>query len=212
MKRTAFLVDGYNLYHSLREAERVSAGAGLRWLDLSTFAGSFLELIGQDAVLVEVTYFSALAHHRERERPGTTARHRTYLAALADSGVLITLGHFKQKRFRCSFCGAATRVHEEKETDVSIAAHLFELYQQNTCDAAVLVTGDSDLASAVRSATTLFPAKQTFVVFPFARTSDELRSVATGCFKASASHYRRCQLPDPLVPSSGQAIAKPPGW
>lgn len=212
MKRTAFLVDGYNLYHSLREAERRAPGVGLRWLDLSAFARSFLEHLGRDAVLGEVAYFSALARHREFERPGTTARHRTYMAALAASGVVITLGHFKQKRFRCACCGATTRVFEEKETDVSIAARLFELYMRNACDAAVLVTGDSDLASAVRSATRLFPMKQTFVVFPFARTSDELRSVATGSFKASASHYRRCQFSNPLVTRDGTTIPKPLGW
>lgn len=212
MTRITFLVDGYNLYHSLREAEQRLPGVSLRWLDLRAFAHSFLELVARDARLEEVVYFSALARHRETVRPGTIERHRAYLAALATSGVSIELGHFKKKLFRCAHCRQRTPVFEEKETDVSIAGRLFEGFQQDACDAAVLVTGDSDLAAAIRSANRLFPAKRIFVVFPFARTSDELRSVATAHFKSSANHFRRHQFPDGLTGPDGKRIAKPSEW
>ena len=34
MNRTTFLVDGFNLYHSLRTASEELGGASTKWLDL----------------------------------------------------------------------------------------------------------------------------------------------------------------------------------
>ena len=49
--------------------------------------------------------------------------------------------------------------HEEKETDVAIAVTLIELFLRDECDAAVLVTGESDIAPALRLAQRQFPGK-----------------------------------------------------
>ena len=51
MLRTAFLVDGFNLYHSLVEAQHALQGRGTRWLDLRSLCASFLPHIDTAARL-----------------------------------------------------------------------------------------------------------------------------------------------------------------
>ena len=51
MGRTAFLVDGFNLYHSLKDAQLALGGQSTRWLDLRSFCSSYLPHIGRTARL-----------------------------------------------------------------------------------------------------------------------------------------------------------------
>jgi len=91
-----FLVDGFNLYHSVREVRRTT-GVECRWLDIHALCESMLHIIGGGAEIARIDYFSALAHHIEASRPGTVARivlppglrfHRPWrLAALWTAGL-----------------------------------------------------------------------------------------------------------------------------
>jgi hypothetical protein len=108
LERVTFLVDGFNLYHSLRSAS-IALGlndSGTKWLDLAALCRSYLHLFGRSAALHEIHYFSALAKHLEATKPDVTARHLVYIACLQDSGVSVELSRFKKKRFRCEHCGA----------------------------------------------------------------------------------------------------------
>ncbi|HEX7706207.1 MAG TPA: hypothetical protein VF701_07085 [Thermoanaerobaculia bacterium] len=82
MNRTTFIVDGFNLYHSVCDASRALglAGAGVKWLNLRKLCESYLSLIGGPAQLERIYYFSALATHLESAKPDLTLRHRAYLA------------------------------------------------------------------------------------------------------------------------------------
>lgn len=66
MKRVAFLIDGFNLYHSLRELERLTKSP-VKWLDLTRLCSAYLHAVrsalGERVELAAVTYFSALATH-----------------------------------------------------------------------------------------------------------------------------------------------------
>jgi hypothetical protein len=62
------------------------------------------------------------------------------------------------------------RTHEEKETDVAIACKLLELLCQGRCDTAVLMTGDTDIAPAIRTAKLLYPTADIAVAFPSSDT------------------------------------------
>lgn len=112
-----------------------------------------------------------------------TKRHLTYIDCLRSSGVAVELAQFKEKVISCPACGRDFKRHEEKETDVAIAVKLVELFLRDQCDAAVLVTGDSDIAPAARTALRLFPQKSIYCCFPFNRQSFELKRVARACFK-----------------------------
>jgi len=212
LSRTAFLIDGFNLYHSLKQARTALAGRGTLWLDLRSLCASYLPHIGTSARLQSVHYFSALAHHLESAKPGLTKRHQDYVECLQASGVQVDLSKFKRKTGMCLGCGKATLRHEEKETDVAIAVSLLELFHLDQCDQAVIVSGDSDIVPAVRCARRLFPTKGVYACFPFNRESLELKAVASGAFQITKKAYLRHQLPQPFVLPDGRKIAKPIGW
>jgi uncharacterized LabA/DUF88 family protein len=206
--RVCFLVDGFNVYHSIVEALEQHKAKPMKWLDLIGLCRSYLSAIGRDATLERVFYFSAPADFS----PPKAERHATYVAALRHTGVAVQLGRFKEKDVRCPKCGATFKRHEEKETDVAVAVKLLELFTVNACDAIALVTGDTDLAPAIRTAKALFPDKRIWAVFPFRRLNLELKALAHGSIKIKAKAYFSHQLPNPLKVSDTELIWKPPGW
>jgi uncharacterized LabA/DUF88 family protein len=212
MTRVAFLVDGFNLYHSLIRASADLGGVGTRWLDLHSLCRTFLYQIGGGAELTRLIYFSALAEHVEEVKPGAVARHRTYIAALASRGVQVELGTFKRKWRTCPACGTRTLFHEEKETDVAIAVRLLELLGNDRCDVGAIVSADSDLAPALREVGRSFPDKPVYCCFPYARGTTELRTLAKACFRIRKERYAAHQLPDPVVLADGTRLAKPESW
>jgi uncharacterized LabA/DUF88 family protein len=202
------LVDGFNLYHSIIEALEVQPAASMKWLDLLGLCRSYLSAIGRDATLERIFYFSALPEWR----PDKMARQAIYVAALKTTGVEVQLGRFKEKEAMCFSCGATFKRHEEKETDVAVAVKLMELFLLNACDTVVLVTGDTDLAPAIRTAKVRWPEKKVWALFPFGRHNAELKAIAHGHIKIKANAYLKSQLPNPIKISDGELLWKPTGW
>ena len=209
--RVTFLIDGFNLYHSVKEAKKQGAGP-TRWLDAKSLLTDYLYLFGRDAVLREVYYFSALAHHIEAFKPDVVARHKAFIQALESSGVRIELGRFKRKGLRCDACGAKLKRHEEKETDVAIAVKMMELCHLDATDVLVLVTGDTDLAPAVRTIKTLFPAVQIAFAFPYKRKNLELAGICPASFEIGKAQYAKHQFPGQLRLPNGATLVKPASW
>lgn len=212
MGPTAFLVDGFNLYHSLVEAQRELPGRSVRWLDLRSLCRSYLPPLGKSASAGPVHYFSVLAKHRQVLDPQVTARHSAYIECLESTGVIVELSRFKSRESRCRSCGARITRHEEKETDVAIAVRLLELLYTGRCAAAVLMTGDSDITPGIRCARRLFPAIPIYVCFPYNRQSLELKATTSGTFRITKEAYARHQLADPFVLPGGRVISKPGRW
>jgi len=213
MNRTVFIVDGFNVYHSLVEASRDAGGATTKWLDLKGLCSSFLPLArraaGSRAALERIYYFSASPTHRSQDK---IDRHRLYMRCLRGRGVNVELARFKRKSVYCRGCLREIQTHEEKETDVAIAARLFEVCHSNECETVILVTGDTDLAPAVRVCRRLFPAKLIFFAFPYRRTNAELAALAPESFSIKLKSCLRHQSPDTLVLPDGTRIPKPPTW
>jgi len=206
--RVCFLVDGFNLYHSIIEALEVQPAASMKWLDLLALCRSYLSAIGRDATLERIFYFSALPEWR----PDKMARQAIYVAAFKTTGVEVQLGRFKEKEAMCFSCGATFKRHEEKETDVAVAVKLMELFLLNACDTVVLVTGDTDLAPAIRTAKVRWPEKKVWALFPFGRHNAELKAIAHGHIKIKANAYLKSQIPNPIKISDAELLWKPTGW
>lgn len=209
--RVSFLVDGFNLYHSLVEAES-ELKVSTKWLDLRSLCSSYLYTFGKTARLESIYYFSALATHRDAHRPGSSARHSSYVECLQSTGVISELGRFKVKHVYCRTCRQNNKHYEEKETDVAISVSLLELLFKDAADTIVLVTGDTDLAPAVRTAQRLFPTKELCFAFPYKRQNSELQKMVRRHFKIKGREYVKHQLPDPVVLPSGRKISKPSTW
>lgn len=212
MNRVSFVTDGFNLYHSLKAAEKVQQNASTRWLNLTSLCASQLYHFGRDARLCEVYYISAFAKHLEGSKPDVTKRHQDYVDCLQSAGVITLMNRFKRKDVRCRHCHRSFSKFEEKETDVMIATKLFELLHTDSCDTAVLVTGDTDLAPAIRTGSLLFPSKKIVFAFPFGTKTKELSSIAPGSFSFGAAEYTKHQFAETVTIDSGKTISKPVHW
>ncbi|GBE05776.1 NYN domain protein [bacterium BMS3Abin10] len=213
MNRTIFLVDGFNLYHSCIDAQKDAQGATTKWLDLKSLCVSFLPVSGRIAVerasLEQIYFFSAPPTHRSQNKLN---RHTLYMKCLRRTGIVVELGRFKSKDAFCTNCRSSTVLHEEKETDVAIATRLFEMCISNNAETIILMTGDTDLAPAIRTCKRLYPHKHIFFAFPYRRTNAELVGIAPESFSIKLKSYRRHQFPNPLILPDGSNISKPTNW
>ncbi len=209
--RVSFLIDGLNLYHSIREAIRDHHITGGKWLDIRSLCQSYIYLFGKDAAVHEIYYFSALATHFNDV--GIIQRHETYMAALRSTGVQPILGTFKKKRIKCrAVCQQDGWGYEEKETDVNIAVKLIELLMLKNCDVPVIVSGDTDLSAAIKSAKRLFSKSKVGVAFPYRRANAELQQITDFNFRIRPDSYTKFVFPDRVSLDDGTIITKPPGW
>ena len=209
----SFVVDGFNLYHSVLDMRR-RTGNDYRWLGLMAMCRGRLYMIDPKATLGDVFYFLALATHLQREHADKLERQHAYLAALSASGVHTCLGRFKSRRieYRRADCYVKLRRHEEKESDVSMALKLVRLAGDPACAALVLVSGDTDLAPALRAAREIAPAKPVHVMFPYRRAHDELRRLATKASRLGEAACAASQFPSRVEARSGRSVPRPPEW
>lgn len=212
--RTTFLIDGFNLYHSLVAAHKDGAiPASARWLDIRALCSTLLNSrYGHGSTLEAIHWFSAIRTHLDAINPDYTARHRRYIRCLEESGVEVHFGSYKSHRRKCVACNAPSFFHEEKETDVAIAIHALDLAQRGACERIVIVSGDTDLAPAVRMANLRHYAVPIVFAFPWKRKNNELEQLAQGSFKISAKLYPSHQFPDPFIAKDGSQHPKPPSW
>ncbi len=224
--RVTFLIDGFNLYHSIIDLGRFQS-LRAKWLNIYSLCSSFLYLIGRDANIAEIYYFSAFAYHLND--PNIIKRHDDYIECLKSTGIIPEMGRFKPKDVTCPLhcqlvksrlanvnCPLRDKFtkHEEKETDtdIAIAARLFEVMFNNKCDTVVLLTGDTDLTPAVKVCKSLFPSKTILFVFPYRRYNHELEVLLPGSLKIHAKTYVRHLFPDPVHLAGGRKVQKPTSW
>jgi uncharacterized LabA/DUF88 family protein len=201
-ERVKVYIDGFNLYHGLREKH----GRRYHWLDLQTLV---ISLLRPSQSLVGIDYFTA----RVRQQPDPEVRQATYLDALAAycDQVTIVEGRFQEKTRKCRVCRVEMTLHEEKETDVSIAAALIEDAVNDIFDAAMLISADSDLCPAVRAVGRLRPEKKIIAAFPPRRRSDDLRRSVRAAFTIGDAKIRNALLPD-VVNGNGVLLQRPAYW
>ncbi len=205
MSRVTVYVDGFNLYFGLRSK-------GWRkhyWLDLVALSTALLKPY---QTLTGTHYFTS----RIRANGSNQAdrqRQNTYLEALATLPELQThFGHFLEKPRRCHACGATWMGYEEKMTDVNIAVRLLTDAFEDRFDVALLVSGDSDLTTPLRTLRAQFPTKRLIVAFPPDRTSFELRNAAHAAFTIGEAKLRQSHLPEQVERADGFVLARPPHW
>lgn len=212
--RVITYIDGFNLYHGLRDS-------GLKrfyWLDMTALAANLLK---SDQQLIFTRYFTArIAGPHPADSPAKAARLRDkrqrqsdYLDALCTrENFQLIEGHYLPKNKRCFQCGAQWTQHEEKMTDVNIATRLLVDAFNDAFDAAIIISGDSDLTPPVLAVREYFPDKRIVVAFPPRRHSVQLQRAAHACFTIGRAKLRDSQLPDAVVTSNGVTLHRPDRW
>ena len=136
--------------------------------------------------------------------------------ALVSAGFVTELAKFKPKdvSYRCARCGyeGAMVRHEETETDVAIGSRLIELSLRSAVVGIAVLSGDTDLAPAIRTARRLSAGKPIYVILPYKRYNNAFDLITTQRFSLKAAHCASHQFPDPIVLSDGTKIARPTEW
>lgn len=203
--RVVTYIDGFNLYYGLRE----KGWRRYYWLDVEQMARRLLNP-GQE--LAAVKYFTARVGATLRD-PDKSRRQNAFLEALTTlPSVRIFYGHYLQKRVQCLQCGATWFTHEEKKTDVNIAAELLNDAYGDAFDVALLVSGDSDLADVVASIPRRFPGKSVIVAFPPERHSGALGAAAGARLFIGRGTLAGSQFPDEVVKPDGFVLRRPAAW
>ena len=208
--KTNIYVDGFNLYY------RALRGTPFKWLDLRKLA----EVLFPNDSINKVCYFTALLDARPND-PSQPRRQLVYLRALATLPELeVYYGTFLSRTgYRPlvePIAGIPEYVKvkdsEEKGSDVNLVTRLLVDGFNREYEQAVVVSNDSDFASAVRYVREGLRLRITVVNPDYRRNSHrELVGAATYVKRLWRSHLRRSQFPSTLTDAHG-AIKRPPSW
>ena len=196
---TAFLIDGFNFYHSIKPLPRQ-----LRWFDYDAYCRHFMRATD---TLTSITYFSALATWRLDR----VARHEVFIEACKAKGIRVILGKFKEKPSQCPHCRQGIHRHEEKATDVNLALSAYRHAAQGI-EQIILVTGDTDLIPAIRMVKNDFPKTKVGLVFPYHRDNRELEKEADFHHKTRKEILPAFRLPERIQKPNGKFVTCPPQW
>jgi hypothetical protein len=145
--RTIVYIDGFNFYYGQLK------DSAYKWLDLTKL---FKAILGEENHVVKIKYFTARVQPTDRD-PQVNIRQDTYFRALQAycPEVEIHFGHFlRHKIFAENANPPPNRIEifktEEKGSDVNLALHVLNDAWANSYDCAVVVSNDSDLATALQ--------------------------------------------------------------
>jgi uncharacterized LabA/DUF88 family protein len=219
-RESIVLIDGYNLYHSLREIEK-DHGHRVRWLDVRKLSERLLNrLFPPTCPYPHVFFFTAYSTHKSAAH---VERQKEYHQCLKRLGVTVVTDGFWTKKdvdlkhhfrdapwFLRKYLVRRFRTLEtpmEKGTDVSLAAHLMHLGAQAKW--ACVVSGDADLLPALELFQEVNPTVKLGLARPYKRETRMLN--IKNCTNISPDDCLACLLPNP-APTKKRMINKPPHW
>lgn len=194
-------VDGFNLYFGMLEA----GFNNCKWLDLKKLIESLLHPNQQ---LQAIKYFTS----RVSNNPDKQKRQTTYIEALETTGIKMTYGRYQVNDVECHRCGNIWREPNEKMTDVNIATQIIIDAYQDKYDAAILVSGDSDLVPPIKSVHENFKNKRVAVFFPPKRHNNSVAAVAKGSLILGRKKLVDSQFPHEIQKPDGFKLKKPSEW
>ncbi len=200
-ERVIVYIDGFNLYFGM-----VQAGIpNTKWLDVKSLAE---DLLTANQELVGVQYYtSRVSNNAEKQK-----RQTTYLEAIESTGVDIFYGQYQSNTIKCNRCPHEWVSYNEKMTDVNIAVDIIMDGINDKYDAAMLISGDSDLVPPIRAVINNFLGKRVFVAFPPMRQNNTVKLAAKGCFVIGKRKIQQNQLPNAIKKLDGYVLTKPKEW
>lgn len=206
--RTIVYIDGFNFYYGQLK------NSAHKWLNLTNL---FKTVLGEENELVKIKYFTARVQPTERD-PQVNTRQDTYFRALKAHcpEVEIHLGHFlRHKVFAENANPPPNKVeifkNEEKGSDVNLALLVLNDAWANAYDCAVVVSNDSDLATALK----LVKEQHKKIIglitpgAPKRKPSWQLKKHANFVVPLRPWAFEKCLLPD-VIPDT--EIRKPASW
>lgn len=228
--RTAFFIDGYNLYYGLL------ANTEYKWLDLPGLLTHIAKVNNPDCLPVSFHYFTAPVQPKLATRGLLSKQAQdTYIRALKAKDVEIISGRHqldpaRAPRYVCRDTPPSRQDQvdiwklEEKETDVNIALSMYRkatkqssLPKDQRLEQLVLVSADTDMGPALQALREDFPELKLGVILPH---REGVRRGTPGSLKNYAHWLRRTvtyaelqahQFPE-RVPTRKKPAIKPAYW
>lgn len=228
--RTAFFIDGYNLFYGLL------AGTPYKWLDLPALLTHITKIQNPASETIQVNYFTSpvlptLATLGIKSKEAQD----TYIRALKAKGVTVTLGkhrleHGTAPRYIDKHTPASRQDKvdiwdlEEKQTDVSLAVGMYRLLskQQNLkaderIKQIVMVSADTDMTPALKAIKEDFPEITVGIILPH---REGIQRGVPGSLENHSDWIRRQVKTDELlshqfperVPTNKKPAIKPDYW
>lgn len=203
-------VDGFNLYY------RALRRTPWRWLDVRALAN---QLLGAKFKLHRIRYFTARIKTRGNN-PREHLRQQVYLRALNTiPELIIHEGHFLSNAVWMPLAsprpGQSPLVEvirtEEKGSDANLAAWLTRDAAKRDCQAAFVISGDSDFAGVIKMVRREF-SFPVHVIDPAGASSSRLRDTATTYIPLDRRLLPLCQFPPTITDRRGRTITKPWRW
>ena len=213
MERINFYVDGFNLYHGLKQTKEIDGDwKKFYWLD---YVKLFQHFIGENQVLQKVYYFTA----PPLDLPGSNRQSMLFEAnkLLNGNRFEIVKGQFYRKEVTCKVCKSKYTISEEKRTDVNIAVRLLGDCAINSVDTLVLVSADSDFIPPLEFIRDNHPEKKLKVFFPPNNYSgaivDFMRSIRSKLIRLEKNKvkFQNSIMPD-VVAKDGVSFTIPQKW
>lgn len=216
MKKVAFLVDGFNLYHAI---DKNFGDSKYKWLNLRKLAEN---LIDEDCEVARLFYFTAYVTWDKNKME----RHKKYIKALSANKTEIILGKFKKvtKTIRADVMTIETDLEgyyipnelkyctfEEKRTDVNIAVKIIELALSGKYDEIYIVSGDSDFVPAINFVKQKFKSIKFINVLPFNSKGKDLGNVCHLQIEITEDHLVNSLL-DETIKIGDELVVKPENW
>lgn len=194
-------VDGFNLYFGMLEA-----GLGnCKWLNIRKLIDNFLK---PEQQVVSIKYFTS----RVSNNPGKQKRQSTYLEALEAVDIEIIYGRYQVNNVECHRCGNIWKEPNEKMTDVNIATQMIIDEFENKYDAAILISGDSDLVPPIKAVHSHFADKRVTVFFPPKRYNSSVAAIAKGSLIIGRKKLADSQFSNDVLSKNGFNLRKPVDW
>ncbi len=208
MSRVIVYIDGFNLYHGLREKK----WRCFYWLNVHQLADNLLK---PHQHLISVRYFTARIsassdNIQEKEKKKRQTIYLDALATLPDTNLIF--GRYLPKKRKCANCNWEWKTYEEKKTDVNIAVSLLIDAQDDEFDTAIVVSADSDLTPPIDAILRRYPEKRVVVAFPPKRYSNELKKVASGWLSIDRITLKSSQFPKHVETTNGFFLQQPQKW
>ncbi|GHT85039.1 hypothetical protein AGMMS49960_20530 [Betaproteobacteria bacterium] len=227
--RTAFFVDGYNLFYGLL------AGTPYKWLDLRALLAHITHVQEPRSELASVSYFTASVKPALATR-GIVSKEAqdTYIRALKATGVEVFFGRHRLEPGRAPrFINRTTPPSrldqvdiwrlEEKETDVNLAISMYRLAAKQAAlppedqiQQLVLVSADTDMMPALSAIREDFPDLTVGVILPHRRerkSQDALKGLAHWIrHHVTEEELQRHQFPPRIAIGSKKPACKPDYW
>lgn len=228
--RTAFFVDGYNLFYGLL------ADTPYKWLNLRSLLSHIVHIENPSSTIASIDYFTSSVKPLLATRGQISKEAQdTYIRALRSTNVCVHYGHHQLEPAKAPrFIDRKTRASrndkvdiwklEEKETDVHIAISMYRAAARQTkletherVEQLILVSSDTDMTPALRAVREDFPEITVGVILPHRA---ELDRPSPGSLRQHAHWTRRVVSCDELqthqfpnrVPTRKAPAIKPDYW